>query len=85
MFKTGKTYTLRSGASATIDRIQMEQTGGAVAPGRVRYTVSGGPRVTVTREAWLAMAEAPKAPKEPKAKPKAASKAKAKTKAKPKQ
>ena len=79
MFTTGKTYTLRSGAKATIERVQMEQRGGGIVPGRVRYVVAGMPRITVTAETWeqsieLAPAKAPEA----KAKPKARAKAKPK-------
>jgi len=84
MFTTGKTYTLLSGAKATIERVQMEQRGGDLVPGRIRYVVDGMPRITVTAETWVRSIK-PAPAKEPEAKAKPKSKAKAKTKAKPKQ
>tara|TARA_R110000823_G_C15739794_1_gene480676 strand:+ start:112 stop:327 length:216 start_codon:yes stop_codon:yes gene_type:complete len=67
MFKESKSYTLKSGAKATIERVQMEMRGGQQVPGRVRYAIEGMPRITVTAETWLRSVK----PAEPKPKPKA--------------
>jgi hypothetical protein len=71
MFKEGKSYTLKSGAKATIERVQMEMRGGQQVPGRVRYMIDGMPRITVTAETWTNSVKP-----EPKPKPKAKAKAK---------
>jgi hypothetical protein len=70
MFKESKTYTLKSGAKATIDRVQMEMRGGQAVPGRVRYMIDGMPKITVTAETWTSSVK----PAEPKPKPKAKAK-----------
>jgi hypothetical protein len=54
MFKENKTYTLKSGAQATIERVTMEMRGGKAVPGRVRYVIEGMPRISVTAETWTA-------------------------------
>ena len=74
MFKEGKSYTLKSGAKATIERVTMEMRGGKSVPGRVRYVIEGMPRISVTAETWTASVK-PEEPK-PKAKPKSKAKAK---------